>query len=369
MRIGFDTTPLLGERSGVGHYTARLMSAIFAARPDWTYLLYSNRPLAPLDAELARGVRVGDYLARSRWLWMQYRLPRTISRTAPDLCHFPNALAPLWQPRPFVLTIHDASLYLYRRYHPWSRVLAIRLLLPLVARRAGAIITVSEHARRDLVNVLGLDPAHVVVVYEAAPDSFGPVEDTAVLQTLRRRYGLPDEFVLYVGTLEPRKNLPRLLDALAQVHSRGRRVPLVIAGANGWGMDNFMAHVAALGLSDSVHYLGYVPTDDLPGLYSLATLFAFPSLYEGFGLPPLEAMRCGTAVLTSRGTAMAEICGDAALLVDPRDSRAIAAGLWRMLSDASCRAALAERGQQQARQYTWSRAARETIAVYEQVLT
>lgn len=365
MRIGFDGTPLLGQRSGVGYYTSHLLAALSETQPDWELLLYSNRPLHNLEPSLAL-TRQGNsrYFSRSRWLWMQTMLPATIHQSRPHLCHFTNALAPLWQPAPYILTIHDASLFLYGQFHPRARHLTMRLTLPLVARRAAAIITVSHHSRRDLLRLLPIDPHKIHVIYEAAARNFRPVHDAAHLAHLRRKYGLPQTFLLYVGTLEPRKNLFRLLHAVKMLRDRGLPHHLVLAGGMGWMMESFAGEVQALGLQDAVQTLGYIPTADLPGLFSLATLFAFPSLYEGFGLPPLEAMACGVPVLTSNGSSLAEICGDAAYLVDPQQTEDIAAGLAHLLCDQDLRHDLRHKGLQRAAAFSWRRAARETGALY-----
>lgn len=368
MRIGIDGTPLLGPRSGVGYYTSRLISSLAELQPDWEYQLYSNRPLGSLESPLNNLQQIGRPFPFSRWLWMQAILPWTIRRSQPHLCHFPNALAPVWQPRPFVLTIHDASLYIYRAYHPWTRHLAIRMLLPLAARRAAAVITVSEHSRQDLIRILRLPPEKLHVVHEAAPEYFRPVTDPQTLAAIRRRYDLPDEFLLYVGTLEPRKNLKRLLHALRRLHDAGQHIPLIMVGPRGWMMDDFEAYVIELGLHQAVNYLGYVPTEDLPALYSLATLFVFPSLYEGFGLPPLEAMACGTPVLSSNRSSLAEICGQAAVLVNPECEQEIADGIHALLTDQDERAVYRERGLARAKQFSWKSAAGKTIKIYQHVL-
>lgn len=368
MRIGYDGTPLLGPRSGVGYYTSRLLAAMLSLNPEWEYLLYSNRPLVPLEAELAKSVPMISRLPSKRLVWMQCLLPFLIRSTRPQLCHFPNAMGPLWQPQPFVLTIHDASLFLFRDYHPRTRLLSIRLTLPLLARRAAAIICVSHHARNELSRILHLDPAKVHVVYEAAPEEFRPVTDPQCLEALRRKYRLPEQFLLHVGTLEPRKNLKRLVQALHRIRRRGRDIKLVLVGTRGWHLDGFDAEIERLCLEDVVIFTGYVPTEDLPGLFSLATLFVFPSLYEGFGLPPIEAMASGAPVLTSDRGSLPEICGDAARLVDPEDEQALADGIFDLLSDPEARAELSRRGLARAQAFSWKRAARETAAVYRHVL-
>lgn len=368
VRIGIDGTPLLGQRSGVGYYTSNLLAALLQSEPEWEYLLYSNRPLNGLEPPLTNATQVGKYFPRSRWVWMQTVLPGTIRRSQPDLCHFTNALAPLWQPAPYVITVHDASLFVYGHYHPRARHLTIRLMLPLVARRAASVITVSEHSRQELVRVLGLPEEKINVIYEAAAPHYRPVTDEACLDALRAKYRLPQNFLLFVGTLEPRKNLTRVVRALAQVRAHGYPHELVLVGPKGWMMDAFEREVQALGLEDAVRYLGYVPLEDLPGIFSLATAFVFPSLYEGFGLPPLEAMACGTPVLTSNRSSLREICGDAAYLVEPESEEAIAAGLCELLGDGNLRRSLRQRGLERVSQFSWQRAARETAAVYRRVL-
>lgn len=368
IRIGLDGTPLLGPRSGVGNYTGRLLAAMLRHKPDWEYLLYSNRSLEPLEQSLAQAIPVYSRISSKRMIWMQCLLPSIIRRSHPQVCHFPNAMAPLWQQRPFIVTIHDASLFLYSRYHPLARILSIRLALPTIARRATAIITVSHHARADLIRILDLPPEKVHVVYEAAPAHFRPVVEPEYLAALRRKYRLPEQFLLYVGTLEPRKNLHRLVQALYEIRRRGFPHRLVMVGASGWDMDNFRDEIARLEMEEAIIFTGYVPTEDLPGLFSLATLFVFPSLYEGFGLPPLEAMACGTPVLSSNRSSLPEICADAAHLVDPENVEDLVHSLEMLLSDPDRRRELSARGLARARDFSWDHAAQQTAAIYQQVL-
>ncbi len=368
LRLGLDGTPLLGLRSGVGQYTGRLLGALLQAYPDWSCLLYTNRPLGPLEEALARAQPMLSHFPYSRWLWMQFVLPQMIHQSGVDLCHFTNAQAPLLSGVPFVLTIHDASLFLYSQYHPRTRLLAMRSLLPALARRAAAIITVSQQAKQELARVLRIPPAKIFVVHEAAPENFRPVVDPQRQAALRQKYNLPPRFLLHVGTLEPRKNLDRLVRALAQVRRQGYPHPLVLAGPTGWHMQDFMSRVAACGMADRVRYLGYVPSADLPALFSCAELFVFPSLYEGFGLPLVEAMACGTPVLTSNLPTIAEVCGDAAWLVDPYDEDMLAAAMSDLLADAGRRRELRQRGLSRAADFSWRRAARETAVVYRRVL-
>jgi glycosyltransferase involved in cell wall biosynthesis len=365
MRIGFDGTPLQYTRSGVGIYVEQLLRHLPTVCPQWEYLLYSNKPFESND--IPGMTPFAGYFPPSRWVWMHFKLPQIISRSCVDLCHFMNNSAPMRCPSPYAITIHDASLFLFGQYHSWSRLLALRLLLPQAARRADRVITVSHASRQELIEILQLPPEKVKVVYSAASGDFRPLRDEEKRARLRHRYQLPEKFVLYVGTIEPRKNLRRLVAAFAQVEAHQPDLHLILAGPGGWKMNGALEKEAA-GLSSKVHYLGFVSPEDLPGIYSLASVFAFPSLHEGFGLPLLEAMACGVPVLTSNRSAMVEVSGPAAYLVDPISVESIAEGLDVLLSSQAQREWYIGQGFQRVQQFSWEQTARETAAVYEEIL-
>jgi glycosyltransferase involved in cell wall biosynthesis len=219
-----------------------------------------------------------------------------------------------------------------------------------------------------LIRVLHLPPEKVSVVYEAAAAHFRPVTDCEQLASLRARYHLPETFLLYVGTFEPRKNLPRLLRAYSRARKAGCKHKLVMVGPAGWRLDGFAREVETLGLQSSVQRLPYVAAEDLAGIYSLATLFVYPSLYEGFGLPPLEAMACGVPVLTSDNSALGELYHGAAHQVNALDEEMLADSLVKISADAEQRAELSTRGLERAKCFSWERAAAETTAIYNRLL-
>lgn len=365
--VGFDVTPLtMAQFTGVSHFTQQTLTALLARHDDRAYVPLAHRAV---NGCLPSGTLtpIGQPYHR-RWWWMQMIAPRLLADLQPDLVHFTNSLAPVACPVPLVLTIHDMSLFLQARTQPWRSVLTVRPIVPVVARRAAAILTLSNYTRQDMIRVLKVDPCRVHVVYGAPSAQFRPIVDRGELDRVRGRYALPDQFVLYVGTLEPRKNIPRLLRAFAQVRRAHPAARLIMVGQLGWKYRAVWHEIESLGLADAVQWLGYVPGADLPALYSLATVFAFPSLYEGFGLPVIEAMACGTPVLTSQGTALAEVAGEAALLVDPLDEAAIAQNLLCLLTDAALRAELRARGLDRAAEFSWERAGSETVKVYERVM-
>jgi glycosyltransferase involved in cell wall biosynthesis len=364
MRVGFDVTSLRAPRTGVGTYTANLLQHLRdLQQTEVIPMIQSSARLPLLCGGNPRTLRVNNTL------WLQLVLPWHLSRVGADVCHFTNSIASLWTPCPSVVTIHDATLWLFPKYHPRRRILAMRPLVPLAARRAKAIIAVSASTKRDLVRTLGVPAEKVHVIHEAPAPQFQPLASGSALELVRRRYRLRAQFVLYVGTIEPRKNLMRLLEAFAMLRRRGYTShTLVLAGTQGWAGASVQRAIERLDLEDAVCLLGYVQADDLVALYNLASALIFPSLYEGFGLPIVEAMACGTPVVSSPNGSLAEIAGDAAELVDPTVVESIAAGLRRVLGDSQRQAELRAAGLQRARQFSWQRAAAQTREVYASVL-
>lgn len=368
MRIGYEITAVGTQPSGVGTYALQLLMGMAEVAAGHEYLLLSNRPhhrgslaaLPPLH-DMARPFP-------SRMLWMQLVLPAQLGAARPDICHYPNSIGPLRCPTPYVVTIHDMTLSTMPCHHPLRKQLLVRPLIPLVARRAARVITVSGQARDDIVRMLRIPPERVAVIPEAAAPIFRPAPERERAR-VRAAYGLRGPYVLYIGTLEPRKNLVRLIRAWHSLRRRnGAPHQLVIAGAPGWQYRPIYEEARALGCADEVRFTGYLPRADLPALYSAADAFAFPSLAEGFGLPVVEAMACGTPTLISDTPALREVAGDAAVRVDPRSVESIAQGLERLLTDEPLRAELRAAGLARAASFSWRRAARETLAVYEAAL-
>lgn len=366
MRIAFDGTTLTPGRTGVGYYTEHLLQhlAAEAERSGDEIIVISNQPIET-TLPLPRHVRVHD---RRRFPlrigWMQTLAARVLEEIEPDVAHFTNGMLPWRTPVATVVTIHDMSLRLYPRCHPIRRRLINRPLLSVAVRNADAIVTVSNSARRDLLQLYRTDPSRVTVVHEAAGPAFTPIVDRTRLDEVRARYGLPERFGLFVGAIEPRKNLPRLMEAFAAARGAGVTHDLVCTGPYGWSSRDLTAQVRRAGLTRVVHFIGYVPVSDLPCIYSLSDFFVFPSLYEGFGLPVVEAMACGTPVITSQTSSLGEIANGAALTIDPEDAGELAEAIDCLARSASLRRDLSERGAARARMFSWQRTAREMLAVY-----
>jgi len=366
MIVGFDATTLTGRMSGVGYYTARLMESLANGAGGGQLerlVVLSNR-----SVKVPRSAHVQVYARRRfgvRSIWMQLLLPRILSEVKPDLVHFTNYLAPLASSIPYVVSFHDMTLSLFPSYHTLKKRLLTSSLIPAVARRARMILTPSESTRHDVVRLLGVDPLRVRVIPYAPAPLFRPAtEGRARLAAL---YGIATPYFLYVGTLEPRKNLARALRAFARVGSELPDHRFVLVGERGWRYEDVLREARRPELAERVLFLGYVEEGHLPLLYSHATALVYPSLYEGFGLPVVEAMACGTPVLTSRSSSLAEIAEGAALLVDPEDEAALADGLRALGRDATLRHSLAERGLGRAAAYSWERTGRETVAAYRSV--
>ena len=369
MHIAFDGTTLRPGRTGVGYYTEHLLSHAAAQCVDDEITVISNtaiettRPLPP---------NVRTHVSASwlpRLLWMQTQAPRLLRRIKADVVHFTNGMVPLVSSVPTVVTIHDMSLTMYPAYHPMRRVLLNRPLVNLAARRSDAVITVSEAARRDIVRLYGIEESRVQVVYEAAAPAFRVIHDPFELRLVRERYGLAERYILYVGSIEPRKNLPSLIEAFARRRVAGDLShQLVCAGPYGWLSEDIERQIDRLQVRDALRFTGYVPFDDLPAIYNLAEMFVFPSVYEGFGLPVIEAMACGTPVVTGPVAALSEVAGDASERVERLDAESLGDAMVLLARSRERREELARRGLRRTQAFSWERAASETLNVYRRVV-
>lgn len=355
---------LRGRFSGVVRYTDQLVRALGPRLGD-DLTVFVTQATDGLDGVPVRRVRApfptpNEY---ARAFWEQAIVPLEVARLHPDVYHSPNYILPLALGCPTVVTVHDLF-YLDSELHRLRSHVYLTLLANMAIRRATRVICVSAYTRDHLGRRFPEAIDKVRVVGEGVDGRFRPPSE-AVQADLRRRLGLSFPYVLFVGTIEPRKNLARLIRAFERAVTRAR-LPhhLVIAGASGWKDGPVWRTYETSAVRDRIHAIGYLSDEDLPAAYGAADVFAYPSRAEGFGLPALEAMACGTPVLTSNTSALPEVVGSAALLVDPEDEEAIAIGLERLLGDPEERRMRRESGLERAARFSWDRVADQTLAVY-----
>ena len=363
MLIGIDASrAVTARRTGTETYSLHLIRALLALGADHRFRLYFRQPPPP---GLFNGadLRVIPFPR----LWTHLRLSGEMLRRPPDVLFVPAHVLPLVHPRRSVVTVHDLGYLYHPEAHTRAQNLYLRWSTRYNARAAAHLLADSEATRRDLVHRYGVPPEKITVAYPGYDERLAPVTDPAALAAVRARYSLTDPYLLYLGTLHPRKNLSRLIQAFHNLQPATCNLQLVLAGKKGWLYDDIFAQVRALGLTERVIFTGYVPDDDLPALLSGALAFVYPSLYEGFGFPVLEAMACGAPVVCSNVSSLPEVAGDAALLVDPLDTAALAAALARLVEDEGLRRELRERGYRQVRKFSWRRCAGQVLGVLERV--
>jgi glycosyltransferase involved in cell wall biosynthesis len=380
VQVALDGQPLLAPLAGVGHYARQLIRALARVAPSDHFVVVAPRPLRALTRRQVPLVEFPEpnveCLVRGWWATMRTRVERRLWRnpelslaTDPpgDVFHATNHVFPFRVRRvPTVLTVHDLTIPLFPEWHPARRLALMGPALAPSADRANRIVTPSHHTRNDLLKLLPVEPERVVVIPEGIDPIFAPQGEAEVAARLAPLDLRPGSYLLFLGTIEPRKNLTRLLQA---VESAGSDVGvLVLAGGHGWNNAPIRDAIARLARAGRVRALGYVPDDLRPPLLAGARAFVYPSLYEGFGLPPLEAMACGAPVVTSNVSSLPEVVGDAGLYVDPTDVPALAEALIRIWGDDALRADLRARGLARAAEFSWDRTARLTLDVYRAVL-
>ena len=370
MRIAIDAHSVGARLAGNESYATNLIEALAQIDSVNEYTLY---------------VTTAEARDRFEHRWPNFRVQKTVPHT--PLVRIPLVLtaelrkhpvdvlhvqftAPPFSPCPVVVRVHDLSFeHLPQTFNRRSRT-QLRLTVRHSVRRAARILTLSEHSRLDVIETYGIAPERVDAIPIAAPSYFGPVADESELQRVRHIYGIKGDYILYVGSIQPRKNLPRLVKAYAGLRKKlqaGKLPKLVLVGKCAWLYDETLRALQEAAMNDSVILTGYVPESDLPALYSGSVCFVYPSYFEGFGLPPLEAMKCGAPAIVGNRTSLPEVVGDAAILIDPFDVDAIAAAIERLVNDSTLRDLLRVKGLARASLFDWQETAQRTLEVYNQV--
>lgn len=377
MRVGIDYTAAVWQGAGIGRYTRELIGRVIERGPQHEYRLffasYGLDPASPFVAMLGKlqmahpNVRVARIPLPPRrltQLWHRLRIPLPVELFTGqlDVLHAPDFVPPPSR-APTIVTIHDLSYMVHPECALPSVARYLNSAVPRSVARAQALLADSQATRVDLQRLLGVDPARVTVVYPGVSEAFRPLA-ADVTEPVRRALGLPDRFLLFVSTLEPRKNLPRLIEAYARVLDQIDAIPLVLAGRKGWMYQEIFAAIERHGLQAQIRLLDYVDDKALPSLYNLAWGFVYPSIYEGFGIPALEALACGTPVLTADNSSLPEVVGASAVLAQATDLRSLMGGLVQIVNDVNLRERLRAEGPLRARMFTWEQAADQVLEQY-----
>lgn len=363
--LGINAHLLSGEagyrRAGIHHYIANVLANLPPAN-ELAYLVFSRRRTgwARPDMELV----TTRWPTEKRWvriIWEQLAWPMAAVRHGIDLLHSMAFVTPLWQPRPTIVTVYDLSFLHFPTRYPLLQRLYLTTQTRRSCRQARRVVTISESGREDVHRFFKVPRQQIDVVLPGVDDVFYP-RPASEVEAFRRQHHLPERFVLHVGTLQPRKNIPTLIKAMARM--RRSDLPLVLVGGKGWFYDEIFAQVERLGLQERVRFAGYVPDEALPLWYNAASLLVFPSIYEGFGIPIIEAMACGTPVIAADTSAVPEAAGDAALLFPPENVDALVSQTLAVLDNREQAATMRQRGLEQAAKFSWARAGEAMVATY-----
>lgn len=369
MRIAIDAHSVGTGLGGNESYATNLIEALAEIDQTNRYTLYvTKREAVERFRDRWTNFSVKSTLPHTPLVRIPLTLSAELRRNPVDVLHV-QFTAPPFSPCPVVVSIHDLSFEHLPQTFKWRSRKQLRITVRRSARQAAQVIALSEHARNDIIETYQVNSEKITAIPLAASAQFRPVASNEELQRVRHTYGIKGEYILSVGAIQPRKNLGRLITAyerLRRLNPDSSLPKLVLAGKCAWLYDETLRTIKELGLTDSVILTGYVPESDLPALYSGAVCFVYPSYFEGFGLPPLEAMQCGTPVIVGNQTSLPEVVGDAGILVDPFDVDALAAALGKVISDSDLRQRLGVQGLARAKLFGWQETARRTLAVYHQ---
>jgi len=366
MRIGIKISPLSGLKAGIPNTILNLLTALADIDQDNQYFLYTNRPIPfPLNLPGSFTQRLVTFPSPALQLWYQIGLPIQLRRDRIDLFHDPVYPLPFFLTVPGMITVHDLSNLTRPAEHRIKAVLGGKFF-PVYLKKARAIVAISHFTASDLIERFPYTADKITVIHLGVSEKFKPETDPVVLGNLRDKYNLPERFMLFLGTLEPRKNIKRILQAYEQAGPE-TSLPLVIAGGLGWKYQELVQMIKCHPMASRIHAIGFVEEEDLPSLLSSAEFLVFPSLHEGFGLPVIEAMACGTPVLTSNVSSLPEVAGDSAYLVDPLSVESIAKGMIMLATKPGLRLTLSEKGIERSKLFDWKMTAEKTLKVYHEV--
>jgi len=377
MEIGIDITPLLSKKTGVGVYTEKLLEKLLHVAINHQFKLgafawgFSDSIIHELyEKYRSQNVSIRIYRGPAsllRWFWYRLNLPKVEAMYGfTDVYHSPNFIAPAAKKVPIIITVHDLAFVKFPAQFPVPH--NYRTYISASVKRSSKIIAVSVNTKRDLIDLFDLPEEKIEVIYQGLDaERFKPLPTSAVKNFLGHR-GLPKKYFIFVGTLEPRKNLVTLLKAFCDIKKQNKEShKLLVVGEKGWHYRDIFQMVASLDISREVIFLGYVPEEELPYLYNGADLLLYPSLYEGFGLPILEAMACGTPVITSNISSLPEVAGKAAILIDPIDEKGLKSAIESLISDKNAYLRCQELGFAQVKKFSWEQCAIKTLDVYQSV--
>lgn len=368
--VGIDTSSIYRSRAGVGCYTKNLINELHEIEDESECLLF------PIEEKITKKYKKNIialfkvFYGIKRMLWEQISMPFFLWANGINIFHSPAYVCPLIKTCPTVVTIHDMAYLLYPEKFVSAYRNYLKFWIPICTLSVDKIITDSQCSKKDIVRLLKIPENKVEVVYLGKSKEFMPIKDISIINELKEKYKLYNDFILYVGTIEPRKNISGLIRAYRTLKDLypDFAYKLVIGGEKGWLYSDIFNLVKKLSLLNDVIFLGFIPNNELPVLYNAAKVFVYPSLYEGFGLPVLEAMACGTPVVTSNTSSLPEIVGDAGILVDPLDDKALAQAINRILIDSEFRNNLISKGKERAKLFSWEKTAERTMEVYKKIL-
>jgi glycosyltransferase involved in cell wall biosynthesis len=372
MKIGIDARSMFGTPTGVGRYLSNLLTHLSHLDKENEYWLYTDHPRVHsiIQHDNFHQKHLTIPFAQNYFTWSHFRLPPELFLHPIDLFHFPFYTMPVIRNYKSIVTIHDITYEIHPEWYSWKGLLAMRFFSRYAARHADTILTDSHNTKQDILRYYGVPENKVVVIYLGVEERFKKIEKCSVLDQIRVQYRITSQYViLYVGSIHTRRNIEQLIRAFQMLCRKISDIQLVVVGKQEYPYLDIQALVDQLALHNRVILPGYVQDADLPLLYNLADLFVYPSSYEGFGLPPLEAMACGTPVIVSNNSSLPEVTGDAAILIDPLNIKDMTDTMYQVLNNEKLRHSMAEKGITQARKFSWEQTAKETLAVYQEIRT